>query len=132
MAAQPVSFDESFEAEKKDSLGSPHQDTNNEVKVETNQEYSNLGFWTRMGCTPESFKRRNPVDKSNQLNQTLRSRHMHMIAIGMFLSLGLTDKHILISIQVVRLAPACSLARDPLSAEVARPRSCSTTVSLVS
>lgn len=46
------------------------------------QQYYNLGFWTRMGCTPESFKRRNATDKNNQLNQTLRSRHMHMIAIG--------------------------------------------------
>jgi amino acid transporter len=41
-----------------------------------------LGFWTRMGCTPESFKRRKAVDKYNQLNMTLRSRHLHMIAIG--------------------------------------------------
>lgn len=44
--------------------------------------YHKLPFWTRMGCTPESFKRRTLEDKNNQLNQTLRSRHMHMIAIG--------------------------------------------------
>lgn len=41
-----------------------------------------LGFWTRMGCTPESFKRRTLADKHNQLNQTLKGRHLHMIAIG--------------------------------------------------
>lgn len=39
-------------------------------------------FWTRMGCTPESFKPRTLADKHNQLNQTLKSRHMNMIAIG--------------------------------------------------
>lgn len=48
--------------------------------------YHKLPFWTRMGCTPESFKRRTLEDKNNQLNQTLRSRHMHMIAIGMYCS----------------------------------------------
>merc|ERR1719449_515508 len=35
-----------------------------------------------MGCTPESFNKRSTTDKHNQLNQTLRSRHLHMIAIG--------------------------------------------------
>ncbi|KAG9235172.1 putative amino-acid permease inda1 [Amylocarpus encephaloides] len=39
------------------------------------------GFWTRMGCTPESFKRRTLADE-NQLNKTLKPRHLHMIAIG--------------------------------------------------
>lgn len=43
---------------------------------------SQLGFWTRMGCTPESFKKRTLADKHNQLNQTLKGRHLHMIAIG--------------------------------------------------
>lgn len=45
-------------------------------------DYSKLSFWTRMGCTPESFKRRTVADKHNQLNQTLKPRHLHMIAIG--------------------------------------------------
>lgn len=40
------------------------------------------GFWTRMGCTPESFKRRTLADANNQLNKTLKARHLHMIAIG--------------------------------------------------
>ena len=38
--------------------------------------------WTRMGITPSSFKRRTLADKNNQLNRTLRSRHLTMIAIG--------------------------------------------------
>lgn len=48
-----------------------------------------LGFWTRMGCTPESFKRRTLADKHNQLNQTLKPRHLHMIAIGGSIGAGL-------------------------------------------
>ncbi|KAK2834854.1 hypothetical protein FQN49_006846, partial [Arthroderma sp. PD_2] len=47
-----------------------------------------LGFWTRLGCTPESFKRRRLVG-GNQLNQTLKSRHLHMIAIGGSIGAGL-------------------------------------------
>merc|ERR1712230_109011 len=42
-----------------------------------------------MGCTPESFKKRSTTDKHNQLNQTLRSRHLHMIAIGGSIGAGL-------------------------------------------
>ncbi len=48
-----------------------------------------LGFWTRMGCTAESFKRRNAIDEGNQLNQTLKTRHLHMIAIGGSIGAGL-------------------------------------------
>lgn len=48
-----------------------------------------LGFWTRMGCTPESFKRRTLADKNNQLNQSLKPRHLHMIAIGGSIGAGL-------------------------------------------
>lgn len=60
-------------------------DTKERVDVEEGsymKSYHQLGFWTRMGCTPESFKRRTQADKSNQLNQTLKPRHLHMIAIG--------------------------------------------------
>lgn len=53
-----------------------------EVVENRTQPQNGLGFWTRMGCTPESFKRRTLNDKHNQLNQTLKSRHLHMIAIG--------------------------------------------------
>ncbi|EEH35018.1 amino-acid permease inda1 [Paracoccidioides lutzii Pb01] len=48
-----------------------------------------LSFWTRMGCTSESFKKRTLADKHNQLNQTLKSRHLHMIAIGGSIGAGL-------------------------------------------
>ncbi|EGE01440.1 amino-acid permease inda1 [Trichophyton equinum CBS 127.97] len=48
-----------------------------------------LGFWTRMGCTPESFKQRTLEDRHNQFNQTLKSRHLHMIAIGGSIGAGL-------------------------------------------
>lgn len=57
--------------------------------VAEDSEYSKLGFWTRMGCTPESFKQRTSADKHNQLNQTLQGRHLHMIAIGGSIGAGL-------------------------------------------
>ena len=41
-----------------------------------------LGFWTRIGCTRESFKKRTHVPGQSILNQTMRPRHLHMIAIG--------------------------------------------------
>ncbi|EOD44355.1 Amino-acid permease inda1 [Neofusicoccum parvum] len=48
-----------------------------------------LGLWTRMGFTPESFKRRTKSDVNNQLNQTMQKRHLHMIAIGGSIGAGL-------------------------------------------
>jgi len=46
-------------------------------------EHEKLGLWTRMGCTPESFKRRTTTDAQGEtLNKTLKSRHLQMIAIG--------------------------------------------------
>ncbi|KIX10157.1 uncharacterized protein Z518_01238 [Rhinocladiella mackenziei CBS 650.93] len=60
-----------------------------DVQVEGTYVYEKLPFWTRMGCTLESFKPRTLADKHNQLNQTLRSRHMHMIAIGGSIGAGL-------------------------------------------
>lgn len=53
-----------------------------DVAEGTVEGQAQLGFWTRMGCTPDSFKKRTLDDKHNQLNKTLRSRHLHMIAIG--------------------------------------------------
>ncbi len=44
--------------------------------------HEKLGFWTRMGCTPESFKQRTSSKDDNLLNHTLKPRHLHMIAIG--------------------------------------------------
>lgn len=39
---------------------------------------------TRLGLTPDSFTQRTLADKHNQLNKTLKSRHLNMIAIGKF------------------------------------------------
>jgi amino acid transporter len=44
---------------------------------------------TRLGLAPESFKRRTLADKHNQLNQTLKGRHLSMIAIGGSIGAGL-------------------------------------------
>lgn len=45
------------------------------------EKESDLGFWTRMGCTPMSFQQRTATDHDVQLNQTLKKRHLHMIAV---------------------------------------------------
>ncbi|KAH8895186.1 amino-acid permease inda1 [Thozetella sp. PMI_491] len=44
-----------------------------------------------MGMTPESFKRRpdTEANRHNKLNQTMKSRHLHMIAIGGSIGAGL-------------------------------------------
>jgi amino acid transporter len=47
------------------------------------------GLATRMGVTPESFKRRTIGDKHNQLNKTMKARHLNMIAIGGSIGAGL-------------------------------------------
>ena len=47
------------------------------------QEHQRYGFWTRMGCTRESFQRRTTTDQHGEsLNKTMKSRHLQMIAIG--------------------------------------------------
>ncbi|KAK2733338.1 Amino-acid permease inda1 [Myotisia sp. PD_48] len=64
------------------------KDEGNTFHSEPEYEQEELGFWTKMGCTPESFKRRR-LAGTNQLNQTLKSRHLHMIAIGGSIGAGL-------------------------------------------
>ncbi|KAJ9142600.1 Amino-acid permease inda1 [Coniochaeta hoffmannii] len=56
-----------------------------------NEDYYSLGYWGRMGLTAESFKRRadTEANKHNKLNQTMKSRHLHMIAIGGSIGAGL-------------------------------------------
>jgi amino acid transporter len=46
-------------------------------------------FLTRLGVTPSSFKRRTLADKHNQLNQSMKTRHLHMISIGGSIGAGL-------------------------------------------
>ena len=59
------------------SGSTPEYDSDNIVV--THQRES---FWTRMGVTPTSFKKRKDVDGLEALNQTMKPRHLHMIAIG--------------------------------------------------
>jgi len=56
-----------------------------------NEDYYSLNRWGRLGLTPESFKRRPDTEnnKHNKLNQTMKSRHLHMIAIGGSIGAGL-------------------------------------------
>ena len=50
-----------------------------------------LGFWGRAGLTADSFKRRTPTEanRHNNLNRTMKGRHLHMIAIGGSIGAGL-------------------------------------------
>jgi amino acid transporter len=56
-----------------------------------NEDYESLSFWGRMGMTAESFKRREDTEanRHNKLNQTMKGRHLHMIAIGGSIGAGL-------------------------------------------
>lgn len=44
---------------------------------------------TRLGFSPDSFRERTAVDKHNNLNKTLKARHLNMIAIGGSIGAGL-------------------------------------------
>ena len=61
------------------------------VDLVNNKDYENLSFWGRAGLTAESFKRREDTleNKHNKLNQTMKGRHLHMIAIGGSIGAGL-------------------------------------------
>ncbi|KAM3421363.1 hypothetical protein BST61_g1760 [Cercospora zeina] len=52
-------------------------------------EYREPRLMTRLGLSAESFKRRNASDKHNQLNKTMKPRHLNMIAIGGSIGAGL-------------------------------------------
>jgi amino acid transporter len=75
--------------EKTDSSTPPTSDGHDSGIHQSQQSWAQLPFWTRMGCTLESFKRRTAIDKHNQLNQTLKSRHLQMIAVGGSIGAGL-------------------------------------------
>jgi len=82
-----------MEKDNKAAFETPYQTTSNEGTGEIVTDYhehaSKLSFWTRLGVTPESFKQRTLADKHNQLNQTLKGRHLNMIAIGGSIGAGL-------------------------------------------
>ncbi|THZ62138.1 hypothetical protein D6C85_09336 [Aureobasidium pullulans] len=78
-----------------------HEDvTGGKTSPELSPQLSNDGYvtdyaapkaslMTRLGLTPDSFKRRTLDDKHNQLNKTLKGRHLSMIAIGGSIGAGL-------------------------------------------
>jgi amino acid transporter len=76
-----------------EALNNPKSDTNStDSPIGYNapiHERKQLSFWTRMGCTPESFKRRTVEDEFVPLDKTLKMRHLHMIAIGGSIGAGL-------------------------------------------
>ena len=80
----------SSSADEKNGLHSsapPYGDDNDLSLGPDNSQWETLGFWTRNGCTIESFKRRKgPV---GNLNTTMKPRHLHMIAIGGSIGAGL-------------------------------------------
>lgn len=74
---------------KVDATTTNSGDISNDGEVIAGMYSEKPSFWTRMGVSPESFKRRTLDDKHNQLNKTLKSRHLHMIAIGGSIGAGL-------------------------------------------
>jgi amino acid permease len=57
--------------------------------VQEGETRSCASKWTRMGVTLDSFRRRTAEDKQHQLNESLKPRHLAMIAIGAGLGAGL-------------------------------------------
>jgi amino acid transporter len=56
-----------------------------------NTDFNSMSFWGRMGFTKESFQPRTETEKNrhNRLNQNMKGRHLHMIAIGGSIGAGL-------------------------------------------
>lgn len=69
--------------------GLQHTKSNAEGQVVDYEEGPRPPLMTRLGLTADSFKRRTKADKNNQLNQTLKTRHLNMIAIGGSIGAGL-------------------------------------------
>ena len=61
----------------------------NDAAYTTEYPAEKAPLMTRLGLTPDSFKRRTLDDKHNQLNKTLKGRHLSMIAIGGSIGAGL-------------------------------------------
>ncbi|TLD37731.1 amino acid permease [Venturia nashicola] len=83
---EKAAFDPEYQLRASDGSGSDLPRYNGRATAEKHQE---LSFWTRNGCTIESFKRRTVDDSHNQLNQTMKPRHLHMIAIAGSIEAGL-------------------------------------------
>lgn len=64
-------------------------DGEGEGDIITTRNAERPGLMTRLGLTKESFQRRTLDDKHNQLNKTLKTRHLNMIAIGGSIGAGL-------------------------------------------
>lgn len=75
--------------EPKVDAATSHSANSNDADVIDGMYSERPSLATRMGITPESFKKRTLADKHNQLNKTLKSRHLHMIAIGGSIGAGL-------------------------------------------
>ncbi|PNS15306.1 Cationic amino acid transporter 1 [Sphaceloma murrayae] len=67
---------------------SPSED-GNVVTGADRRGYVRPSLMTRLGLTADSFRRRELDDAHNQLNQTLKTRHLNMIAIGGSIGAGL-------------------------------------------
>lgn len=65
---------------EKAEKGYAHAAHSSDDDIHTSFEEARL--MTRLGLTAESFQRRNAVNSHDQLNKTMRARHLHMIAIG--------------------------------------------------
>lgn len=117
MATKPVfAEDDKRRPSATDIAGIPHDSDSGEYGTKTerpDEVYEQLPFWTRMGCTPESFKRRTAADEHNQLNRTLKGRHLHMIAIGTC-ALNYCDLHCVLTIYQV--APLVLVSSSVLAA----------------
>jgi hypothetical protein len=61
----------------------------NDAAYTTEYPAEKAPLMTRLGLTPDSFRRRTLDDKHNQLNKTLKGRHLSMIAIGGSIGAGL-------------------------------------------
>lgn len=72
-----------------ESGSTPPPYATNENKYADFHTMEQPSFMTRNGLNLESFKRRRLADENNQLNQTMKTRHLHMIAIGGSIGAGL-------------------------------------------
>lgn len=67
--------------------------------------YEEEDFWTRNGLTWKSFQRR--PESHVELNRTMKTRHMHMIAIGGSIGMRLQQSYL------GKTTPKQSPANDP-------------------